>query len=119
MTIYKMLTCEYSFQQCNQGTGYVRLEESEAQNKHSLLDMKPPKFLSKFNNPCWIECLPRDLRGVYPRGNNMMSDLRFIDKFAEIQSNIKSSGRIWRLRCLPKFYLIGMPKCGTTDIFAR
>ena len=27
--------------------------------------------------------------------------------------------RTWRLRCLPKFYLIGLAKCGTTDLFAR
>ncbi|RXN36004.1 carbohydrate sulfotransferase 15 [Labeo rohita] len=28
-------------------------------------------------------------------------------------------GKLQRLRCLPYFYIIGQPKCGTTDLYER
>ena len=28
-------------------------------------------------------------------------------------------GENWRMRCLPYFYIVGQPKCGTTDLFFK
>jgi N-acetylgalactosamine 4-sulfate 6-O-sulfotransferase len=35
-----------------------------------------------------------------------------------IQDRADASGstETWRIRCLPYFYLIGMPRCGSTDL---
>ena len=106
-------------QECIRGSGYIRLEESDAQLNQTLLDMTPPTFLRKFNNSCWIECLPADLSKLYPRDKYILNHLIFSEELTSIKEKFQQYGRSWRLRCLPKFYLIGMPKCGTTDLFTR
>ena len=110
---------KYCFQKCKLGEGYVRLDESQKSVHSSLMDMEPPTFLSNFNNPCWIECLPKDPNQLYPNHTRFWLNPHYSVPLTLLRENIVASGRSWRLRCLPKFYLIGMAKCGTTDLFQR
>ncbi|XP_078616278.1 carbohydrate sulfotransferase 15-like [Branchiostoma floridae x Branchiostoma japonicum] len=56
----------------------------------------PKAFLSDYKNPCWFEKAKET--GLDPQGRARVS---------------------FRLRCLPYFYIIGMQKCGTTDLYYR
>ncbi|XP_045184339.2 carbohydrate sulfotransferase 15-like [Mercenaria mercenaria] len=59
------------------------------ENVYRILDMDPIRFDPAFKNPCWI--------GTNDNG-----------PVADDQ-----------IHCLPYFYILGVKKCGTTDIFSR
>ncbi|XP_041376875.1 carbohydrate sulfotransferase 15-like [Gigantopelta aegis] len=69
-----------------------------------VMKMKPISTLKRFKNPCWYESQP------------LRSDCR-IGPFAFIKNVDTATNQ--QLRCLPYFYIIGQPKCGTTDIYFR
>eukprot|EP01031_Cornospumella_fuschlensis_P040431 gene40431-49273_t len=59
----------------------------------------PAQFDSRFRNPCW-----QDEQDNSNSNNN--------------NNNINNANGN-RLRCLPLAYLLGQPKCGTSDLFVR
>ncbi|CAL4102197.1 unnamed protein product, partial [Meganyctiphanes norvegica] len=68
-------------------------------------------FLPNFKNPCWYE---------YTDGKQVSETYYDYDKpAAAIQRSKRMEEKSFRLRCLPYFFLIGQPKCGTTDLFQR
>ncbi|XP_038141300.1 carbohydrate sulfotransferase 15-like [Cyprinodon tularosa] len=85
----------------------------------------PRSFLPNIKSPCWYEEYSGET-GMDPYKNNHFS-LRsksfknvcnhMRDRFHQNLCNI--DGKLFRLRCLPYFYIIGQPKCGTTDLFHR
>ena len=105
-------------QECNAGAGYAGVPYEENELYRSLLELEPPKFLSSFDNPCWIECMP---------DNETLQALKveefgfgiFQRALAAHWENYTITNERWRIRCLPKIYLIGMAKSGTTDLFRR
>ncbi|XP_073684943.1 carbohydrate sulfotransferase 15 [Garra rufa] len=92
--------------------------------KH-MFSVIPQHFLPDVKNPCWLE----DLRGNVsedPYGSNLFGrSFRQIQLFLEQMSGsfrqrlTRHDGKLQRLRCLPYFYIIGQPKCGTTDLYER
>ncbi|KAK8375774.1 hypothetical protein O3P69_008487 [Scylla paramamosain] len=72
------------------------------------------KFLPNFKNPCWYEVRrhnrqphPQDVQHFQIVPSAMQHRYRSINHADEV------------LQCLPYFFLIGQPKCATTDIFHR
>ena len=111
--------CEWKAQQfsCKMGS----IEE--------IMDIKPPKYLSNYASPCWVEPLyPSDLAtdGGWEELNDRLSThvsqlyKRTSDVFRhQIKFHDKKEGVVQRVRCLPYFYVIGVAKSGTTDLFNR
>jgi N-acetylgalactosamine 4-sulfate 6-O-sulfotransferase len=67
----------------------------------------------KFKNPCWWQNEPPD---------EPFSRTRYSIKYLYAYSNPKnevSQGDGPHLFCLPYFFLLGMAKCGTTDLYRR
>ncbi|XP_035685602.1 carbohydrate sulfotransferase 15-like [Branchiostoma floridae] len=64
----------------------------------------PKEFLSNNKNPCWFEKV---------HGTDVGSRWR-----ERLSDNGTGHFRL-TLRCLPYFYIIGMPKCGTSDLYYR
>ncbi|KAL0178827.1 hypothetical protein M9458_024269, partial [Cirrhinus mrigala] len=83
-----------------------------------MFSVIPQYFLPDVKNPCWFE----ELRGNVsedPYGSNL-----FGHSFRQISGSFRlrltrHDGKLRRLRCLPYFYIIGQPKCGTTDLYER
>ncbi|XP_041376362.1 carbohydrate sulfotransferase 15-like [Gigantopelta aegis] len=82
----------------------IKKENPEIIENWNLMDMKPISTLKRFKNPCWYERRP------------LRSDCR-IGLFKFIKNVDTATNQ--KLRCLPYFYVIGQPKCGTTDIYFR
>ncbi|KAK9965998.1 hypothetical protein ABG768_005052 [Culter alburnus] len=90
-----------------------------------MFSVIPPHFLPDVKNPCWYE----ELRGnvsADPYGSNLFgrlsSNMRIA--FERLSATFKKqlilrNGKLQRLRCLPYFYIVGQPKCGTTDLYER
>ncbi len=74
--------------------------------------------MSEYKNPCWLEHLLREHVAEYANtsfhqyGKNEIVRLRQI-----YQERLRTEVNPWRLRCLPYFYLAGVTKSGTTDLF--
>ncbi|XP_078617471.1 carbohydrate sulfotransferase 15-like [Branchiostoma floridae x Branchiostoma japonicum] len=64
----------------------------------------PEEFLPNNKNPCWFEKV---------HGTDVGSRWR-----ERLSDNGTGDFRL-TLRCLPYFYIIGMPKCGTSDLYYR
>lgn len=86
-----------------------------------ILHKKPFQFLSQYKNPCWYE--PLYTTNVYQ--NNKYSLLSpniastMIRLMTEWSTRLLKDQNAQRLRCLPYFFIIGQPKCGSTDLFRR
>uniref|UniRef100_A0A671RQU1 Carbohydrate (N-acetylgalactosamine 4-sulfate 6-O) sulfotransferase 15 n=1 Tax=Sinocyclocheilus anshuiensis TaxID=1608454 RepID=A0A671RQU1_9TELE len=85
----------------------------------------PRKFLPHLKNPCWYEEFFGNITAD-PYGKNLYA--LYSKRFQAIYDYLRRAfpahlhqhaGRLYRLRCLPFFYIIGQPKCGTTDLFDR
>lgn len=90
-----------------------------------FFSMMPRHFLPHIKSPCWYEELSGDI-GTDPYKNNRFglrskSFKNICDHMrARFHQNVCNiDGKRFRLRCLPYFYIIGQPKCGTTDLFHR
>ncbi|XP_050980088.1 carbohydrate sulfotransferase 15 [Labeo rohita] len=90
-----------------------------------MFSVIPQHFLPEVKNPCWFE----ELRGNVsedPYGSNLFGR-SFRQKqqiFEQLSGSFRQrltwhDGKLQRLRCLPYFYIIGQPKCGTTDLYER
>ncbi|XP_013414786.1 carbohydrate sulfotransferase 15 [Lingula anatina] len=81
----------------------------------------PLKFDPNFKNPCWYEQIPAKLDSMY--ANNHWADGKtFTQKFNILKNFLAFlRGRHFsqHLRCLPYFYLVGVAKAGTTDLYDR
>ncbi|XP_042227506.1 carbohydrate sulfotransferase 15-like isoform X2 [Homarus americanus] len=79
-----------------------------------ILEELGVEFLPNFKNPCWYEL--KDFRSKEGNRANFY--------FSLARSSFHSKYRYKKqsdviLRCLPYFFLIGQPKCATTDVFQR
>ncbi|XP_051578613.1 carbohydrate sulfotransferase 15-like [Myxocyprinus asiaticus] len=97
------------------------LREKEPQ----ILSAIPRKFLPSLKNPCWYEEFFENI-SADPYGKNLYA--LYSKRFQAIYDHLRRAfpshlhqhaGRHYRLRCLPFFYIIGQPKCGTTDLYDR
>ncbi|XP_059386343.1 carbohydrate sulfotransferase 15 [Carassius carassius] len=90
-----------------------------------MFSVAPQRFLPDVKNPCWFQELRGDV-SVNPYGSNLFGrSFRHIQHIFEQlsisfrQLLTRHDGKLQRLRCLPYFYIIGQPKCGTTDLYER
>ncbi|XP_017540254.1 carbohydrate sulfotransferase 15 [Pygocentrus nattereri] len=99
----------------------MELREREAH----IFSAIPRKFLPYLKNPCWYEEYTGNST-VDPYGQNLYA--LYSKRFQVVYNHLRSAfqehlhheaGRLYRLRCLPYFYIIGQPKCGTTDLYDR
>ncbi|KAK3589428.1 hypothetical protein CHS0354_020756 [Potamilus streckersoni] len=87
-----------------------------------ILNMEQFHFDTRFKNPCWFETLispdpyQRNIYSSYSRAVKRMLEKMTLLWRERLSKNVSSS---YRLRCLPYFYIIGQPKCGSTDLFWR
>ncbi|XP_053281506.1 carbohydrate sulfotransferase 15 [Pleuronectes platessa] len=100
-------------------------EKDVIETEASLFSVIPRHFLPSIKSPCWYEEFSGDL-GTDPYRRNLFT-LRS-KGFKTVCEQLKidfhrhlyhRDGEVFRLRCLPYFYIIGQPKCGTTDLFQR
>ncbi|CAH1799110.1 unnamed protein product [Owenia fusiformis] len=87
---------------------YENFERDSTGNK-SVLDMTPVRFLKDYKNPCWIA-----------RNTNMSPNFHFRKANMSVTPKwVSEVGRSfgWKLRCLPYFYVVGMVKSGTSNLF--
>ncbi|XP_041802976.1 carbohydrate sulfotransferase 15-like [Chelmon rostratus] len=90
-----------------------------------LFSVIPRHFLPGVKSPCWYEEISSE-RSTDPYRNNHYcpgSPTRktLCDKMRpNFHKHLQHrDGKLFRLRCLPYFYIIGQPKCGTTDLYSR
>nr|XP_057918696.1 carbohydrate sulfotransferase 15-like [Doryrhamphus excisus]XP_057918697.1 carbohydrate sulfotransferase 15-like [Doryrhamphus excisus]XP_057918698.1 carbohydrate sulfotransferase 15-like [Doryrhamphus excisus]XP_057918699.1 carbohydrate sulfotransferase 15-like [Doryrhamphus excisus]XP_057918700.1 carbohydrate sulfotransferase 15-like [Doryrhamphus excisus]XP_057918701.1 carbohydrate sulfotransferase 15-like [Doryrhamphus excisus]XP_057918702.1 carbohydrate sulfotransferase 15-like [Doryr len=96
-----------------------------AHSEQHMFSVIPRKFLPDVRNPCWYEEYAGNATSD-PYGTN--SYARYSRRFRTVFTHLRSSfrkhlfrqdGKLYRIRCLPYFYIIGQPKCGTTDLYNR
>ncbi|XP_077481912.1 carbohydrate sulfotransferase 15-like [Stigmatopora argus] len=104
-----------------------RLPEFEAlvRSERHMFSVIPRQFLPGFRNPCWHEEYAGDNHSD-PYGANLYA--RYSRSFRAVFQHLRNAfpkhllsrdGKLYRIRCLPYFYIIGQPKCGTTDLYDR
>jgi hypothetical protein len=78
----------------------------------------PPPYISSLKNPCWLENLPENFtyRDNVIAASHPKTQKELEAKLYSIQKKIKKHPG-WRLRYLPFFYVAGVSKCGTTDLY--
>ncbi|XP_018616360.2 carbohydrate sulfotransferase 15-like isoform X1 [Scleropages formosus] len=95
------------------------------QSEPHLFSVIPRQFLPNVKNPCWYEEHLGNLSSD-PYGSNLYA--RYSRRFRTVFDYLRSAfrehlhhlgERHYRMRCLPYFYIIGQPKCGTTDLYDR
>lgn len=100
-------------------------EEDVIETDPHLFSVIPRYFLPGIKSPCWYEEFSTEL-GADPYRRNLFT-LRS-KSFKTVCDHLKTNfhqhlhhrgDKHFRLRCLPYFYIIGQPKCGTTDLFHR
>ncbi|XP_041804038.1 carbohydrate sulfotransferase 15-like [Chelmon rostratus] len=89
-----------------------------------LFSVIPRHFLPGVKSPCWYKEISSE-RSTDPYRNNhycRSSPTRktLCDKMRpNFHKHLQHrDGKLFRLRCLPYFYIIGQPKCGTTDLYS-
>ncbi|XP_018604895.1 carbohydrate sulfotransferase 15-like isoform X2 [Scleropages formosus] len=98
----------------------VEFSSRQVPDRKGLLYSEP-----QVKNPCWYEEYPGN--GTEdPYGKNLYAlySRRFRAVFDHLRSAFRkhlynTAGKQYRIRCLPYFYIIGQPKCGTTDLYNR
>ncbi|XP_043911951.1 carbohydrate sulfotransferase 15 isoform X2 [Protopterus annectens] len=100
------------------------LKDLAAQEPH-IFSVIPKEFLPYSRNPCWFEEYKESLKtDPYKRNSYPLYSKQFRTTFEYLRKAfwnhlIHENNTHYRLRCLPYFYIIGQPKCGTTDLFER
>ncbi|KAF1375610.1 hypothetical protein PFLUV_G00221990 [Perca fluviatilis] len=90
-----------------------------------LFSVIPRHFLPGIKSPCWYEEFSTELStDLYRRNRFTLRSKSFKTVCDHLRTNFHQhlyhrGGKLFRLRCLPFFYIIGQPKCGTTDLFHR
>ncbi|XP_028916304.1 carbohydrate sulfotransferase 15 [Ornithorhynchus anatinus] len=96
----------------------------EKQETH-MFSVIPRKFLPNSKNPCWYdEYRGRNASDPYTKNSYALYSKRFRSTFDSLRKDFWAhlyhhQEKHYRLRCLPSFYIIGQPKCGTTDLYDR
>lgn len=94
-------------------------------NEPHLFSVVPRSFLGGLKNPCWYqEYLGNSSSDPYQNNKYRRYNQRFQTVLQRLRGSfpghlLRREGRAFRLRCLPYFYIIGQPKCGTTDLYDR
>uniref|UniRef100_A0A8C5R112 Sulfotransferase n=1 Tax=Leptobrachium leishanense TaxID=445787 RepID=A0A8C5R112_9ANUR len=90
-----------------------------------LFSMISGNFLRSSRSPCWyVKYQGNRSDDPYKINGYGLYSKRFRAIFEEMRQGfwdslqLRGGDRI-RLRCLPYFYIIGQPKCGTTDLYDR
>ena len=92
----------------------------------SLFPQMPYPPLKSLKNPCWFEAPPKNLTEAYKNNPYIVEFRRYFEKVRYYRSkydrNFKDKGHsplttTQRLRCAPFFFLAGVPKCGTTQLY--
>ncbi|XP_026350121.1 carbohydrate sulfotransferase 15 [Ursus maritimus] len=100
------------------------IEDLKKQELH-MFSVIPNKFLPNSKSPCWYEEFTgRNTTDPYLTNSYVLYSKRFRSTFDALRKAFwghlsHASGKHFRLRCLPRFYIIGQPKCGTTDLYDR
>lgn len=90
-----------------------------------MFSVIPHKFLPNSKSPCWYEEFTgRNTTDPYLTNSYVLYSKRFRSTFDTLRKAFwghlsHAHGKHFRLRCLPHFYIIGQPKCGTTDLYDR
>ena len=79
-------------------------DEVRSQFAKVFRELPPEGFSSEFKNPCW----------KYPAGNNLKITKILENIYPTDNEDVKTS-----LACLPYAYVLGQPKCGTSDLYER
>ena len=77
-------------------------------------------FLPNYRNPCWREPLPTGnsyLSNVYRTYPETRGPFKELSQRWDNLRKERDHSRTWRLRCLPYFYIAGLAKTGTTDLY--
>ncbi|XP_036815880.1 carbohydrate sulfotransferase 15 isoform X1 [Oncorhynchus mykiss] len=104
-----------------------QLPEREAllHSEPHMFSVIPHKFLPNVKNPCWYEEHTGNIsRDPYRTNLYARYSRRFRTVFEYLRKAFREhlyrrGGKYYRIRCLPYFYIIGQPKCGTTDLYDR
>ncbi|XP_023585650.1 carbohydrate sulfotransferase 15 [Trichechus manatus latirostris] len=100
------------------------LEDLKKQELH-MFSVIPSKFLPNSKSPCWYEeFVGKNTTDPYLTNSYVLYSRRFRSTFDALRKAFwgqlsHTNGKHFRLRCLPHFYIIGQPKCGTTDLYDR
>ncbi|KAB0382190.1 hypothetical protein FD755_004107 [Muntiacus reevesi] len=100
------------------------VEDLKKQELH-MFSVIPHKFLPNSKSPCWYEEFTgRNTTDPYLTNSYVLYSKRFRSTFDTLRKAFwghlsHAHGKHFRLRCLPHFYIIGQPKCGTTDLYDR
>lgn len=90
-----------------------------------MFSVIPHKFLPGVRNPCWYEEYTGNITSD-PYRTNLYA--RYARRFRTVFQHLRNTfqehlfhhdRKLYRMRCLPYFYIIGQPKCGTTDLYDR
>ncbi|KAM4704104.1 carbohydrate sulfotransferase 15 [Rhinophrynus dorsalis] len=104
-----------------------RIPNTEELQQHEphLFSVIPQEFVPFSRSPCWYQEYGWE-NGKDPYSTNAYAlySKRFRSIFKEMRQRFWGKlqlieGYRYRLRCLPHFYIIGQPKCGTTDLYDR
>uniref|UniRef100_A0A667XM42 Sulfotransferase n=1 Tax=Myripristis murdjan TaxID=586833 RepID=A0A667XM42_9TELE len=94
-------------------------------DEKDLFSVIPRQFLPGIKSPCWHEELSSNVNtDPYRRNLFTLRSKSFRAVCDYLRTHFQEhlyhrDGKQYRLRCLPYFYIIGQPKCGTTDLFHR
>ncbi|XP_073402529.1 carbohydrate sulfotransferase 15 isoform X2 [Dendrobates tinctorius] len=95
------------------------------QDEPHLFSVIPHQFLHSCRSPCWYQNYSgNDSSDPYGTNAYSLYAKRLRNIFEDMKQRFWShltvrEGVYYRLRCLPHFYIIGQPKCGTTDLYDR
>lgn len=90
-----------------------------------LFSVIPRHFLPGIKSPCWNEEISSERStNPYRRRPFSLQSSGVKTVFDNRRTNLNKhlqhrDSKQFRLRCLPYFYIIGQPKCGTTDLYYR
>ncbi|KAL7869776.1 hypothetical protein AOLI_G00137640 [Acnodon oligacanthus] len=90
-----------------------------------MFSVIPRHFMPDVKNPCWYEQLSGNVSAdPYRRNLYSLYSRQSRATFQYLRSSFRKhllfrDGKFFRIRCLPFFYIIGQPKCGTTDLYDR
>ncbi|KAM3591648.1 uncharacterized protein V6R79_005210 [Siganus canaliculatus] len=119
--VVKSITSKLEFRSTRQLPDLKALVNSEPH----MFSVVPRKFLSGVKNPCWYEEYTGNVTSD-PYTTNLYA--RYSRRFRTVFQHLRNvfrehlfhhDGKFYRMRCLPYFYIIGQPKCGTTDLYDR
>ncbi|KAI4812355.1 hypothetical protein KUCAC02_023753 [Chaenocephalus aceratus] len=91
----------------------------------NLFSVIPRHFLPGIKSPCWYEEFSSErITDLYRKNLFNQRSKNFKTVWDHLRTNFQQhllhrGSKVFRLRCLPYFYIIGQPKCGTTDLFHR